>query len=487
MQNRGVTRPMAEDLPHENMLEAHHANTLWVYWTVILLGAWTMLAPFSFGYLNSELWVDPNGGRGVWFSQNTYTELRAQLMTWSDVFSGLLLMIFGFRALKPNRPISLWICCFIGVWLTFAPVIFWSPLSSGYYNDTLVGAIIIALTILIPGMPNMMKYMEMGPDTPPGWSYNPSSWPQRWIMIVLAFLGWVVSRYLTTYQLGYIDRIWDPFFGFESGTQRVLDSKMSQGLPISDAGLGAISYTLEFLMGWMGSSARWRTMPWMVTLFGLLVIPLGLVHIFLVISQPVFVGFWCTFCLFAAAIMLPMIPLEFDEVFAMVQHMKEAKARGDRGGSWWQLFWKGGTAEGTTPDERSPSLIAFPDEPVKVIKSSLWGFSVPWTLLSCIALGIGVMFLPLLFGTSKNFSNLFHVGGALVVTVSAISMGELIRIGRFFNLPLALVIGAGPFFIAEAGIPLKVSALLLGGSIFLLSIPRGVIKDSFGPWKKVIR
>lgn len=78
----------------------------------------------------------------------------------------------------------------------------------------------------------------------------------------------------------------------------------------------------------------------MVTMFGLLVIPLGLVHIFLVISQPVIVGYWCAFCLLAALIMLPMIPLEFDEVFAMFQHMKEAKSRGDRSGSFGKFSGK---------------------------------------------------------------------------------------------------------------------------------------------------
>src|SRR5690606_2522587 len=144
-------------------------------------------------------------------------------------------------------------------------------------------------------------------------------------------------------------------------TRKVLDSKMSHSLPISDAGLGALAYTFEFLMGFMGSPSRWRTMPWMVTQFGILVIPLGLVHIVLVISQPVVVGEWCTFCLIAAAIMLPMIPLEFDEVIAMVQHMVHAKKQGV---SLWSAFWKGGPPEeDSTKDDRSPELIELPRRP----------------------------------------------------------------------------------------------------------------------------
>ncbi|WP_233555668.1 vitamin K epoxide reductase family protein [Pontibacter oryzae] len=303
---RGVTRPMAEKQVREHnkkmhgsgqdsggsmqmdsemrkkMLHMHHMQTLWVYWTIILLGAWVLLSPLTFDYGIGT--VEPSGGREVWLSMPQ----RIAFMKWSDIISGALLIIFGWRGLTPNRPVSIWICCFIGIWITMAPLLFWSPSAVAYLNDTLVGALIIGLTILIPGMPNMIMYMKMGPQVPPGWSYNPSSWPQRWIMIVAGFIGWVVSRYLAAFQLGYIDTVWDPFFG--EASEKVLNSSMSHSMPVSDAGLGAIAYTIEFLMGWMGSPARWRTMPWMVALFGILVIPLGLVHIFLVISQPIVVG-----------------------------------------------------------------------------------------------------------------------------------------------------------------------------------------------------
>ncbi len=58
-------------------------------------------------------------------------------------------------------------------------------------------------------------------------------------------------------------------------------------------------------------------MPWMVAFFGVLVIPLGLIHIILMVSQPVIVHHWCSMCLLAALIMLPMLPLEVDEVVAI--------------------------------------------------------------------------------------------------------------------------------------------------------------------------
>jgi hypothetical protein len=102
------------------------------------------------------------------------------------------------------------------------------------------------------------------------------------------------------------------FFGL--GTVRVLTSDVSRAFPIPDAGLGAVAYMIEFLMGFMGDKVRWRTMPWMVTFFGILVVPLGVVSITLIVLQPLAVGAWCTPCLIAAAAMLVMIALTLDEV-----------------------------------------------------------------------------------------------------------------------------------------------------------------------------
>ncbi|WP_197443983.1 vitamin K epoxide reductase family protein [Maioricimonas rarisocia] len=474
------------------MLRMHHRQTLWVYWTLPLLGLWMVVSPFSLGYLNEALWVDPSGGRGPWFAENSTAELRqlrAWLMTGSDILCGVLLLIFGWRSLLPNRPISMWLCCFVGVWMTFAPILFWAPTAASYLNNSVVGILVMSLTILIPGMPNMIMYMQHGPPTPPGWTYNPSSWPQRWIMIVLGFAGFVVSRYLAMFQLGYIDWVWDPFFGFRSGTEKVLNSKMSHMWPISDGGLGAVSYTLEFLMGYMGSPSRWRTMPWMVAFFGILVIPLGLTHIFLVISQPVIVHEWCFMCLLAAAIMLPMIPLEVDEVVAMIQHVRQAKARGDRGGSLWTIFWKGGKADNCTPDERSPALMELPNQPWSVFKASIWGMSFPWMLTLATILGIGVMFCPTAFGIpiESRAADIGHLGGALIVTVSVIVMGEALRIGRYLNVLLGLIVAVGPWLTSEATTGYAITCGILGVLVIALSIPRGKITESFGSWDRYVR
>ncbi|QDG49431.1 vitamin K epoxide reductase family protein [Persicimonas caeni] len=490
MGERGVSRPMAHGSgdhdggdggdgsmspgQREKMLHMHHKKTLWCYWTVILLGLWTMSAPFTFGYLGEAADL----GREVWMSDN----VRIWGMVASEIISGLVLVVFGWRSLKPGRPISQWICCFAGIWLSAAPLLLWSPNAAAYLNATVVGALVIALTILIPGMPNMIMYMKMGGDLPKGWSYNPSSWAQRSVMIGLGFLGWLVSRYLGAFQLGYIDHMWDPFFG--EGSRKVLMSNMSHMWPISDAGLGAFSYTFEFLMGWMGAPSRWRTMPWMVTFFGILVIPLGLTHILLVISQPVIVGYWCTMCLLAAAIMLPMIPLEVDEVIAMGQHVKR---RVDAGEPFWRVFWKGGDASEAGQDERSPEFIEFHDRPLEVTKAAFWGMSWSWWLAACTAIGIWLMFAPTVFGFEKTIpADIHHLGGALIVTTSVISMGEVIRRGRYVNLLLGLIVGVGPWLFSGIGVTASILASVAGALVIGLSLPLGPIRESYGSWNKRI-
>ena len=342
--------------------------------------------------------------------------------------------------------------------------------------------LVIALTILVAGHAQHDQVHGDGPSHAPGLELQPLQLAAAVDHDRHGFLGFLVSRYLGAYQLGFITSAWDPFFG--ASTERVLNSDMSHMWPVSDAALGTFAYTFEFLMGWMGAPSRWRTMPWMVTFFGILVIPLGLVHIALVISQPVVVGAWCTFCLLAAAIMLPMIPLEVDEVIAMGQHLVQSKRRGT---SLWRAFWKGGPAEGSEPDQRTPALHTLPEQPAAVLRSSVWGMSVPWTLALSAALGIWLMAAPGSLGDTGWSANIQTLGGALVVTVSVIAMGEPVRLLRWANLPLGLGVAAGPWLVGDAPGAARISALLCGLAVMLLAIPRGPKRESYGLWDRYVR
>ncbi len=169
---------------------------------------------------------------------------------------------------------------------------------------------------------------------PPGWSYNPSNWSQRLPIVGLALVGFGIATYLTLYQLAIFPSVWEPFFG--NGSQVILNSSVSRILPIPDAALGALSYLVDAVAGAIGSRRRWRTMPWIVILFGLAVGPLGAVSILLVILQPVLYDAWCTLCLASAAISVAMIGPTMDEFLASLQYLRREHIHGR---SVWRAFW----------------------------------------------------------------------------------------------------------------------------------------------------
>ncbi|MCP9496064.1 MAG: vitamin K epoxide reductase family protein [Pyrinomonadaceae bacterium MAG19_C2-C3] len=172
--------------------------------------------------------------------------------------------------------------------------------------------------------------------TPLGWSYNPSDWSQRLPIVGLSLIGFGIALYLALYQWRVFETVWEPFFG--DGSRTVLNSGVSRILPIPDAALGALSYLADAVTGIIGKRERWRTMPWIVILFGLLVGPLGAASILLVILQPVMFDAWCTLCLASALISVLMIGPALDEMLASLQHVKREWKQGR---SLWNVLWKG--------------------------------------------------------------------------------------------------------------------------------------------------
>jgi hypothetical protein len=435
---------------------------IWRDFANILLGTWLISSPATLGY-------------------------RDPAMTASDIATGILIVALGILTLSPRLDLARWGLCVCGIWLLFAPLVFWARDAAAYANDTIVAALVIAFSVLIPMMPGRAHHdlmMTPGPDTPPGWSYNPSGWFQRAPIIAMAFVGFFLSRYLAAYQLGHIPYPWDPFFG--DGTRRVLDSDISKAWPVPDAGLGAVSYMLEALSGLMGGRNRWRTMPWMVLMFGVLVVPLGVVSIVLVILQPVAVGAWCTICLVTAAAMLIMIAPAVDEVVATGQFLVGARRESK---PFWRTFWVGGTLDQyktaglaeSGADERGRHR----STPARVV-AALDLTNVPWTLLLSAALGVWLMAAPAVLGVTGTAADSSHVAGALVVTWAVIAFGEIARPVRLLNIPVGLWIAVSPWLLSGATgasqwIDACVGLLLVG-----LSLRRGHIEERFGGWNRVL-
>lgn len=186
---------------------------------------------------------------------------------------------------------------------------------------------------------------ESTDSVPPGWSYNPSTWGERLWLVGVAVLGFGVSGYLALYQYGLLEDVWEPLFGRDS--EKVLHSFLSTLLPVPDAALGAAAYALDAVTGVIGRQDRWRSMPWMVILFGLAVGPLGLVSVLLVIAQPAVLHAWCTLCLFSALISLIMIGPAMDEVLASLQFLRRCSQKKT---PVWDVFWHGELARERVAD-----------------------------------------------------------------------------------------------------------------------------------------
>lgn len=439
---------------HQQMMLDAYKKSLWVHFTAMSLGAWLLASPFSFGYASPSL-------------------------AWSDAVSGSLIAVLAALSVNPARGWARWANCFVGIWLLFAPLVFRAPTAVMYVNDTLIGALVIACSILISGMPGMsMEAMMSGPDLPPGWTYNPSTWLQRAPIIGLALFSFFLSRHLAAFQLGYTDSAWDPFFG--DGTRRVLTSQVSKAWPISDAGLGALSYLIEALSGFMGDQRRWRTMPWMVLMFGVLVVPLGITSIVLVIMQPVVVGAWCTLCLVTALAMLIMIPLAVDEVVAMGQFLARVRHEGK---PFWKTFWTGGTVDEPGEDHRTPR---FPARASEAVPAMAWGTTAPWSLLVPAALGVWQMASPAFFGSAGAAAASNELTGAIVTTTAVLAMAEVTRSARFLNIIAGFWIAVAPWILSGATPSARWSDVAAGAAVLLLSLPRGAVKERYGTWDRFV-
>jgi uncharacterized membrane protein len=434
-----IPEPLAKPL-----MADHVVREQWAHIAVMPLGAWLCASPFMFAYPRSAL-------------------------AWSDILSGIL--VIAFAALSYRG--ALWAPfanAGIGLWVMFAPLLFWAPDPASYANDTLIGALVTTFAVIIP-----MRIAMPGPDVPPEWSYNPSTWPQRGPIIALAIVSYLMARYMSAFQLGHIESVWDPFF--RDGTMLVLTSEVSKAFPISDAGLGAYTYMIEILSGLMGDERRWRTMPWMVALFGIAVIPLGIVSVVLIILQPIAVGAWCTFCLISAVLMLIMAALSLDEVLASIQFLLISKRAGR---SVWVMFWNGGNLPERVAD------IGLSRGEVGPWAGMFGGATFPWTLGASALLGVWLMASPDIFNIVGRAADSDHLLGALVVVVAITAMAEVGRAFRFFNILLAVAIVVAPWVLSGAPFVARLNDLAAGVLLIALSLPRGKIQNRYGGWNPFI-
>lgn len=467
------------------MMDMDARKTRWTHFANIGLGLWLAASPLVFDAVTSE--TVSATVRAVTVERNLPPiDWRAGMLIASDIVSGLLIAVFGALSLsKRTAWFAQWANTALGLWLLFAPLLFWSPSAAQYQNDLMVGTLVIAFSVIVPMMPGMNMAGMMDPKVvPPGWTYCPSTGAQRLPIAAMGLIGLLIARMLTAYQLGHVGYAWEPFFAgnpvdVKNGTEEIITSAVSKAWPIPDAGLGAVSYTLEILMAVMGTRDRWRTMPWMVTFFGILVIPLGVVSIYFIIIQPIVIGTWSTPALIAALAMLIMIPFALDEVIAMGQFLYWSHCRGK---PLISTFFRGDAVD-RGEEDATDALVS----PASIWADAKRGITLPWTLAVSIAIGGLLMLTRLAFDASGSMANSDHLVGALVITVAIIATAEAARSLRFINALFGVWLVAAPWVLEGASPAGSFASVALGVALFALSLPRGHrSNEHYASWDRYI-
>lgn len=170
--------------------------------------------------------------------------------------------------------------------------------------------------------------------------FAPSVWKTRVLIAVVAIIPTLISLYLGLYQWGVLQNVWEPLFG--DGTKNVLLSdvshKFTEWIRIPDAMLGFFAYLVDIILALAGSKNRWIDRPWLVCLFGIVIIPIGFVSIILILLQGFVVKAWCFLCLVTAIFSLVLIFFAYNEVSATLMFIYNLYKKSNFKTTFW-TFW----------------------------------------------------------------------------------------------------------------------------------------------------
>lgn len=446
---------------HDRQRAEEHGRFRWAHFLNIALGTWLLVQP-------------------------PLIALAQPGLAWIEAGLGAALILFAALSLSLRFSWARWICAGIGMAVMAAPFVFWTPNAAAYLSDTLVGMLVFGLALAGRPEPGVSAIAALtGPSIPPGWSYNPSTWSQRLPIIALAIIGLYVSRWLGAYQMDQIPGVWEPFFAGspadpQNGTEEIITSSVSEAFPVPDAALGGWVYALEIVTGIIGSTARWRTMPWLVIFFGILIAPLGIVSISFIIIQPILIGTWSTLALIGAAAMLIQIPYSLDELLASLQFLRR---RATAGRNWFTVLIKGDT----DADGRNEKGDEFDRSAGTVLRDMVaGGVSLPWSLALAALIGLWLLFTRVTLSAEGWMANSDHLIGALVLTVVSVAAAEVARPARYLLIPLGAALFVTPFTFATSGAATAAS-LACGAALIALAFPRGPIRQTYGDWTRFVR
>ena len=121
------------------------------------------------------------------------------------------------------------------------------------------------------------------------------------------------------------------------------------------------------------------------------------------------------------------------------------------------------------------------------MRAAIWGVVLPWNLLLSIGLGLWLMAAPSIFGSSGTAAHSDHLLGAVIVTISVISLSDVGRALRYLNVILAAGVIAAPWLVSGASGTSRWNDVVAASLVVILSLRRGPVHERYGTWARLIR
>jgi hypothetical protein len=240
------------------------------------------------------------------------------------------------------------------------------------------------------------------------------------------------------------------------------------------------------LPGRGGSRQRWRTAPWLVLLFGLMIVPLGMTTILFIVIQPVVLGTWSTLALVGGAAVLIQIPYSLDELLATAQFLRRRVRAGQ---PWLRVLFLGDTDEAPAATDRRESGEDGDefDLPLGTVlrRFTGGGVSLPWNLALAGLLGLSLLFTRVTLGAAGSLADAHHIIGCAVLTVVAVAAADVARPVRVLNALLGVVLMVVPLLLDADKLQFAMT-WGIGIALVLLSVRRGPILERYGAWNRLL-
>ena len=93
----------------------------------------------------------------------------------------------------------------------------------------------------------------------------------------------------------------------------------------------------------------------------------------------------------------------------------------------------------------------------------------------------------LVLGIEKPASDIYHLGGSLIVVCATVAMGEVFRTVRYLNIPLGVLVAFGPPLVGSPGQVSLIAGAVLGLAAAALAWRLGPITENYGSWDRFVK